>query len=58
MNEQIVFDIIDKKIEEIQKKYDFGQNVYKGCPMHNLLHSINTLKELKAEIKEYLNEDA
>lgn len=51
---QIVFDAIDKKMAEIQKQYDFGQNTYKGCPMHNLQYAINTLKELKSELENQL----
>lgn len=45
-----VLSLIDKKIDDLQKKYDFGQNVYQGCPMHNIMHSINVLKEIKKEI--------
>ena len=42
--------LIDEKIDYLQKKYDFGQNVYHGCPMHNIMHSINTLKEIKKKM--------
>ena len=42
--------LIDEKINYLQKKYDFGQNVYHGCPMHNIMHSINVLKEIKKEM--------
>lgn len=46
-----VFNIIDKNIDKLQKKYDFGQK--NGmCPMHNIIHSINTLKKLKKELEE------
>lgn len=47
-----VLNLIDKKIDELERQYKFGQEVFKGCPMHNILHSINTLKELKKELKE------
>ena len=47
-----VFDCIDKKINNLQRKYDFGQQEAGACPMHNLKHSINTLKELKKELEE------
>jgi len=44
-----VFNIIDKNIDKLQRKYDFGQK--NGmCPMHNIIHSINTLKNLKKEL--------
>lgn len=49
---QKVFNAIDEKIDELEKKYKFGQEVAKCCPMHNILHSINTLKELKKELQE------
>ena len=45
-----VFNRIDKKIDELEKRYKFGQEVYKGCPMHNIRFGINTLKELKKEL--------
>ena len=45
-----VSSLIDEKINYLQKKYDFGQNVYHGCPMHNIMHSINVLKEIKKEM--------
>jgi hypothetical protein len=41
--------LIDKKIDYLQRKYDFGQE--QGfCPMHNIMHSINVLKEIKKEM--------
>ena len=49
---QLVFDLIDRKINEMEKKYKFGQEVYKGCPMHNIRYGINTLKELRKELEE------
>jgi len=49
---QKVFNAIDEKIDELEKRYKFGQEVAKCCPMHNIRHSINTLKELKKELKE------
>ena len=45
-----VFNIIDDKIKELEDKYEFGQTVYNGCPMHNIQFGINTLKELKNEL--------
>jgi len=47
-----VFALIDKKIDELEKRYKFGQEVAECCPMHNIMHSINTLKELKKELRE------
>ena len=47
-----VLDLIDEKIDELEKRYKFGQEVYKGCPMHNIRFGINTLKELKKELSE------
>ena len=47
-----VLDLIDEKIDELEKRYKFGQEVYKGCPMHNIRFGINTLKELKKELQE------
>lgn len=47
---QKVFDLIDEKIDELEKRYKFGQEVYKGCPMHNILFGINVLKELKKRL--------
>lgn len=49
---QLVFDLIDREINEMEKKYKFGQEVYKGCPMHNIRYGINTLKELRKELSE------
>ena len=49
---QLVFDLIDRKINEMEKEYKFGQEVYKGCPMHNIRYGINTLKELRKELSE------
>ena len=46
-----VFECIDKKIEELEKLYEFGQNEYSACPMNNILYGINTLKELKKELE-------
>ena len=41
--------LIDEKIDYLQRKYDFGQE--QGfCPMHNIMHSINVLKEIKKEM--------
>lgn len=48
---QKVFDLIDEKVDELEKRYKFGQEVYKGCPMHNIRFGINTLKELKKELQ-------
>ena len=47
-----VLDLIDEKIDKLEKRYKFGQEVYKGCPMHNILFGINSLKELKKELQE------
>ena len=47
-----VFALIDKKIDELEKRYKFGQEIYHGCPMHNIVFGINTLKELKKELQE------
>lgn len=49
---QVVINLIDEKIEELEGWYKFGQEVYHGCPMHNIRFGINTLKELKKELKE------
>jgi hypothetical protein len=46
-----VLKLIEDKIQELEDQYKFGQEVYKGCPMHNIRHTINTLKELQNEIK-------
>ena len=46
-----VLDLIDDKVDELEKKYKFGQEVYQGCPMHNIRFGINTLKELKKELE-------
>lgn len=44
-----VLSLIDKKIDDLQRTYDLGQK--EGfCPMHNIMHSINTLKEIKKEM--------
>lgn len=45
-------DLIDDKIDELEKRYKFGQEVYKGCLMHNIRFGINVLKELKRELTE------
>lgn len=37
---------INDKISDLEKKYEFGQTEYKGCPMHNIQFGINILKEL------------
>lgn len=42
--------LIDEKIDELEEKYRFGQEVYRGCPMHNIRFGINVLKELKREL--------
>lgn len=47
-----VFECIDRKITELEKLYEFGQNEYSACPMNNILFGINTLKELKKELGE------
>lgn len=47
-----VLDLIDEKIDELEGRYKFGQEVYKGCPMHNIRFGINVLKELKRELQE------
>lgn len=47
-----VLDLIDENIEELEGQYKFGQEVYRGCPMHNIGFGINTLKELKKELIE------
>ena len=47
-----VLDLIDEKIDELEERYKFGQEVYQGCPMHNIRFGINTLKELKKELEE------
>ena len=49
---QLVFDLIDRKINEMENMYKFGQEVYKGCPMHNIRYGINILKELRKELFE------
>lgn len=47
------YELIDKKIDKLEKKYEFGQNVVKtNCPMHNIRFGINTLKDLKKELQE------
>lgn len=46
-----VINLIDEKIDKLQGKYDFGQQ-NNFCPMHNIMHSINVLKELKKELIE------
>lgn len=48
-----VLKLIEDKIQELEDQYKFGQEVYKGCPMHNIQFGINTLKELQKAIKEY-----
>ena len=50
LDDSFVKSIIDKNINELQGQYEFGQKVYKGCPMHNIMHSINTLKKIKKEL--------
>ena len=47
-----VLDLIDDKIDELEEQYKFGQEVYRGCPMHNIGFGINVLKELKKELVE------
>ena len=47
-----ILDLIDDKIDELEGRYKFGQEVYRGCPMHNIRFGINTLKELKKELIE------
>lgn len=42
---------IDDKIDELEKKYEFGQK-YGFCKMHNIKFAINILTELKEELKE------
>ena len=37
---------VNDKISDLEKKYEFGQTEYKGCPMHNIQFGINILKEL------------
>lgn len=45
-----ISDLIDEKINELQGQYDFGQkNGF--CPMHNIMYTINTLKQLKEKWK-------
>lgn len=44
-----VLDLIDNKVEELEKRYKVGQLNY-GCPMHNIRFGINVLKELKKEL--------
>lgn len=47
------YELIDKKIDKLEKKYEFGQNVVKtNCPMHNIQFGINVLKELRKELEE------
>lgn len=47
------YELIDKKIHKLEKKYEFGQNVVKtNCPMHNIQFGINVLKELRKELEE------
>ena len=38
---------VNDKISDLEKKYEFGQTEYKGCPMHNIQFGINILKELR-----------
>ena len=38
---------VNDKISYLEKKYEFGQTEYKGCPMHNIQFGINILKELR-----------
>lgn len=45
-----VLKLIEDKIQELEDQYKFGQEVYRGCPMHNIQFGINTLKELQKEI--------
>ena len=42
---QTVINLIDDKIDELQKKYDFMYN-------YNIRHSINVLKKMKKELEE------
>lgn len=46
-----IFDLIDKKIKELEDKYEFGRTEYRACPMHNIMFGINVLKELKRELE-------
>lgn len=38
---------VNDKISYLEKKYEFGQTEYKGCPMYNIQFGINILKELQ-----------
>ena len=47
-----VFNLIDDNIKELEDRYEFGQSkYYSACPMHNIQFGINTLKQLKEELK-------
>lgn len=46
----IVFESIDKDVAELEARYKFGKEVYKGCPMHNIVFGINSLLALKRRI--------
>lgn len=47
---------INDKISYLEKKYEFGQTEYKGCPMHNIQFGINILKELREYWEEQEND--
>ena len=50
---QTVINLIDDKIDELQKKYDFGQkNGFYPMYNYNIRHSINVLKKMKKELEE------
>ena len=46
------YELVDKKIKELEDKYEFGRTEYRACPMHNIMFGINVLKELTKELKE------
>ena len=47
---------VNDKISYLEKKYEFGQTEYKGCPMHNIQFGINILKELREYWEEQEND--
>lgn len=47
---------VNDKISYLEKKYEFGQTEYKGCPMHNIQFGINILKELQEYWEEQEND--
>lgn len=47
---------VNDKISDLEKKYEFGQTEYKGCPMHNIQFGINILKELREYWEEQEND--